>query len=360
MAEGGISQTPIFSARPVVRVGGQAVERVTALLTALRMEESEGGMSTLEMRLSNWAATGDGPPELAFDARSALRLGADLLVGTGDEAAPNEIFRGKVSALEIVCEAGRPPELAVLAEDALTAARRSRRTQVYADMSPADVFNAAAGRLGLAPRVSGLAAPVGTWVQLNETDLGFLRRLAARFEADLQVTGTELAVAPRQEVQRGTVELAMHSQLSRVRITADLADQATAVTAAGWNAVGGTEVSGSASAVTHGGPGSGRSGVDWAQQVFGSRSEHVAAHAVSTDEEARALAEAALDQRARRFLRAEGTAEGNARVRVGTQLRITGVSPQFDNSYYVVQASHLFDLAKGYRVEFRAECAYFK
>ncbi|MDM0011739.1 contractile injection system protein, VgrG/Pvc8 family [Variovorax sp. J22P168] len=358
MAETSLSQSAIFSARPVVHVGGQAVERVSALLSAMRMEESEGGMSTLELRLSNWVATGGGGAELAFDGQSPLRLGAELLVGTGDEAAPNEIFRGKVSALEMVCSYGQPPELVVLAEDALTAARRARRTKVYADMSPAEVIRAVAGNLALSPTVTGLDAPHGTWVQLDETDLGFLRRLAARFEADLQVSGTALAVAPRQEVQRGTIELTLNSQLARVRITADLADQVTAVTAAGWNPADGSPVSGSATGITHGGPGSGRSGLAWAEEVFGARSEHLGNPVASTDAEAQALAEAALDQRARRFVRAEGTAEGNARMRVGAQVRLAGISAQFDNSYYVIEARHLFDMRQGYRTEFRAECAY--
>jgi phage protein D len=220
------------------------------------------------------------------------------------------------------------------------------------------VIKAVAGNLGLSPTVTGLASPTGTWVQLNETDLGFLRRLAARFEADLQVTGTTLTVAPRQEVQRGTIDLTLYSQLARVRITADLADQVTAVTTAGWNAQDGSAVSGSATRITHGGPGSGKSGTAWAQEVFGTRSEHVGAYAVSTDGEAQALAEAAMDQRARRFLRAEGTAEGNARMRVGAQVRLSGISAQFDNTYYVTQARHLFDMRQGYRTEFHAECAY--
>jgi phage protein D len=70
------------------------------------------------------------------------------------------------------------------------------------------------------------------------------------------------------------------------------------------------------------------------------------------------VAEAALDQRARRFVRAEGTAEGNARLRVGASVTLGGISPQFDNTYYVVRACHLFDMKQGYRTEFNAECAY--
>lgn len=358
MTEATLSQTAIFNARPAVQVAGQPDERVAALLTSMRMEESEGGMSTLELHLSNWVATGNGGAEMAFDARSALKLGADLRVGTGDAAAPAEIFRGKVSAIEMVCNYGQPPELVVLAEDALTGARRVRRSKVYTDMAPADVFNAVAAELGLSPTVNGLATPTTTWAQLNETDLGFLRRLAARFDADLQITGTRLTVTPRQDVQRGTIDLTLNSQLARIRITADLADQVTATTATGWNAREGSAVSGSASAITHGGPGSGKSGVAFARDLFGARSEQVGAVVVSSDDEAQAVAEAALDQRARRFVRAEGTAEGNARMRVGAQVRLSGVSAQFDNTYYLVQACHLFDLRQGYRTEFRAECAY--
>lgn len=358
MPETSVSRTAIFSARPTLRVAGQEDARLATLLTAMKMEESEGGLSTLELRVTNWVATGNGRAELAFDGSSSLKLGAELAVYAGDEATPREIFKGRVSGLEMVCNYGAPPELVVLAEDALTGARRTRRTKVYTDMTPADVANAIAGDLGLTPSVSGLSAPQGTWAQLDETDLGFLRRLLARFDADLQVVGTQLQVSPRKDVQRGTVDLTLYSQLARVRITADLAHQATAVTVAGWNAKDGSAVNGEASAIANAGPGQGRSGVAWAQEAFGDRSEHLAAPAVFSSDEARAVAEAGLDRRARRFLCAEGLAEGNAQLRVGTSVRLAGISPQFDNTYYVVRASHLFDMTQGYRTEFRAECAF--
>ena len=115
---------------------------------------------------------------------------------------------------------------------------------------------------------------------------------------------------------------------------------------------------GEASAIANAGPGAGKSGVDWANEVFGSRSEHLSTPAVASSDEARAVAEAALDQRARRFVRAEGTAEGNAQLRVGSSVRLAGISPQYDNTYYVVRACHLFDMKQGYRTEFSAECAY--
>jgi uncharacterized protein len=358
MPETSVSRTAVYSPRPTLRIAGQPDERLSALFTSMKVDEAEGGMSRLELKVTNCASTSNNRAELAFDANSTLKLGAELAVYAGDEASPREIFKGRVSALEMVCNEGKPPELVVLAEDGLVAARRGRRSKVYTQMTPAGVVNAIAGDLSLTPSVSGLSSPQGTWAQLDETDLGFLRRLLARFDADLQVVGDRLQVSPRKDVQRGTIALTLNGQLARVRITADLADQATAATVSGWNAKDGTAVKGEASAIANAGPGQGKSGLAWAQEAFGTRSEHLAAPAVFTSDEARAVAEAALDQRARRFVRAEGVADGNAQLRVGCSVRLGGISPQFDNTYYVVSACHRYDTTQGYRTEFSAECAY--
>jgi len=63
-------------------------------------------------------------------------------------------------------------------------------------------------------------------------------------------------------------------------------------------------------------------------------------------------------QRARRFVRLEGVAEGNAQLRVGTTVSVSGLSGRWDNSYYVVEARHLYDVHAGYRTEFVGECAW--
>ena len=358
MPETALSQSAIYSARPTVRIAGEADERITELVMAMRMEEQEGGMSSLELRFSNLAPTSDGGAELAFDADSKLKLGAEIAIYAGDTTQPREIFRGKVTAMELEYKIGSGPELTVLAEDALSAARRARCSKIYTDKSPADVVRALASDLGLRPVLSGLDSPSATWAQLNESALSFLRRLLGRFDADAQIVGEELQVSPRKDVSRGTVELALFGQLAKVRVIADLADQVSKVTACGWSAKDGAKVKGEATSGTHLGPGSGRNGKTVLEEALERRAEHLGHVAVSTDAEAQAVAEAAFDLRARRFVRAEGTAEGNPKLRVGTNVTLTGISPQFDNTYYVVRACHLYDLQQGYRTDFSAECAY--
>ena len=302
MAETALSQTPVYTARPTLRLAGQEDVRVSELLIGMRMEESEGGMSALDLRFSNVASVTGGSAEIGFPADAKLRLGAAIEVYCGDEMEPREIFRGKITALEADFRSGAPPELTVLAEDSLQQARLARRSKVYTDQSPADIVRAVAGELGLTPVITGLASPVATWAQYNESDLAFLRRLLSRFDADLQVLGSELQVSPRGEVRRGALDLEMFSQLARARVTADLSAQVTAVTVRGWNARDGVAVKADVRAGTHLGPGSGKEGAAVLREAFGERSEHIGHFAVASDDEASALATAAYNQRARRFV----------------------------------------------------------
>src|SRR4026207_739933 len=167
MSETPVSQEAIYRARPIVRFAGEEDIRTSELILSMRMEENEGGMSTLELRLSTVASTPDGGAELAFDASSKLKLGASIEVYAGDEAQPREIFRGHVTAIEADFKLGSPPEPTLLAADAPQRARMARRSKTYADMAPADVARAIAGDLSLRPVIAGLASPTGTWAQSN-------------------------------------------------------------------------------------------------------------------------------------------------------------------------------------------------
>jgi phage protein D len=358
MTETAVSALANYRARPTLRLAGVDDARASELLIAMRMEESEGGMSAAELRFSNWASLTSGGAEYAFGAGAKLKLGADISVYGGDETQPREIFHGTITAVEGEYATGNPPELAVLAEDALQRARMGRRSRIYNDKSPADVAREIATDLGLTPVITGLDAPVGVWAQLNESDLSFLRRLLRRFDGDLQIVGPELHVSSRGDVRRGAIELELHGQLARALIRVDLADQVTAITTRGWSAADGSAVSGTASRLTHAGPGRGRDGAALLAQMLDARSEHLGHAVVGTDAEARAVAEAAFDLRARRFVTLEGVTEGNAQLRVGTHCTITGVDRRFENTYYVTRVCHRYDQRDGYRCEFSAECAY--
>jgi phage protein D len=357
MAETALTELAVYTARPTVRVDGQEFTRVAELLSAMEVRERDGGLSALELRLTNVASDPLGSADLAFEDGSVLALGAAIAVDAGDEEAQSEIFRGTITGLEAVFPDDGAPELVVLAEDAFQQARMARRTAVHDNATIAGFASDLAGRIGLTAQVTGLTTNVGTQVQLNESDLAFLRRLLARYDADLQVVGTDLRVAPRGSVQRGMLRLELHGQLRRARVLADLAHQVTAVTVTGWDPALGQRVSATSTGAQPG-PGSGQTGAALLQGAIGARSHHIGHLAVTTTAEAQALADAAFDRAARRFVRVEGVAEGNPALHVGTEVTLSGMGPRFDNTYYVVSATHRYDLARGYETLFEAECAY--
>ncbi len=357
MSEQLLSSNAVYSAIPTVRVDGQPNDKVTAQLLAMEMREHESGMSSLELRFSNFASFAGGLADQVFEDGKVLKLGTMLDVYAGDVASPTQIFHGPVTALEGRYPSAGPPELIVLAEDALQLARMARRTKTWDNVTVADVVKQVASQLGLTPQVNGLDTNIGTQVQFNESDLQFLRRLLARYDADVQVVGTELHAAPRASAQRNTIQVDLYSQLREVRVIADLAHQVVTTTVTGWDYTQGQAIS-ATSQTTSFGPGSGKAGKDWLTQALSTRSEHLGQFVALNSAEAQAIADADFAQRSSHFVVAHGTAQGNANLRVGTHATLTGLGPRFSNTYYVTATCHRFDTTDGYSTEFTAECGY--
>jgi phage protein D len=357
MPEQPVSALAIYSARPTVRIDAQEERRLSELVISMSMTEHVGGLSSLELRLSNVASDPEGGADLAFETSDVVRLGARIAIYTGDESAPQEIFQGMITGLEAEFGEESPPELLVLAEDLLQSARMTRRTAIYDDPSLADLATEIANRLGLSPVVTGLTEKIGVQAQLDESDLAFLRRLLARYDGDLQVVGQELHVSPRGDVQRGLLTLELHSQLRKVKLLADLAHQVSEVTVTGWDPLQGARVRGSSSDGALG-PGRGSTGAQLLRDAIGERSHHLGRQAVATDAEAQAVAATDFAARARRFVTVEGVAEGNPALRVGAHVTLSGLGPRFDNTYYVTYACHRWDVERGYETDFEGESAY--
>jgi phage protein D len=350
-----ISLAAVYSARPTIELDGATVDRVSLGLMSMIVTESIDGLASLEVSLANWTSHERGA-ELAFDAGSEVALGVGIRVNAGPAGEQRRIFAGRISGIEIVAGEREPPALVVRAEDGLIAARLARRTRVYADVSLSDLAQQIGQALGLVVNVRDLPAVTATFAQFNESDLAFLRRVLARYDCAVRIDGDSLLVAPRIAAS-ATIDLALSSQLRRVQATADLAHQCTAVTASGWDAARGSAFTQQASG-TQLGAGRGVTGAQLLARSFGERPQHLGALACIDDGEAGALTRAAFDQRARRFVTARGTAEGNPQLRAGTLVALHGLGTRFDNDYEVLECTHRFDLAEGYQTDFTACSAY--
>ena len=343
--------------RPTVEVGGQRLPLLSANIMRMRMTEQLGGMSSLELVLVDVLSQPDGTGGFGATAGSPLKLGAAIRIFGGSDEAAQELFDGAVTAIEAETSPTQSPLFTVLAEDRLFRLRRRRRSRVFENVAPADIVKAIAQDHGLTPDVRDLDAPSGTWAQVAESDLAFLRRLLERFDGDCQLVGGKLQAGPCARDARTSVALQMGGNLLRARLTADLADQATEVRVSGFDPATGEKVD---AKVTSGqmGPGSGRDGPTILKDLIGDVSEQDGHEGPLTDKEADLVGRALYGHRARRFVRVDATAQGDAALRVGSKVTIKGVNPFFENDYSVTQAVHRYDLDTGYLTDFLAEGAY--
>jgi len=348
----------IISARPTIRLDEMELPLLTKNITRLRMREAVGGLSSLELVILDILSFEDGAAGYGATAESPVRLGSSIKVYMGEVAGPQEIFDGQITAIEAEVGPASAPLFTVLAEDKLFKARKTRRSRTFEDSTPADIVRAIAGDHGLTPEIrDGLDTPTGTWSQMNESDLAFLRRILERFDADAQVVAGALQAGPCARDPRTSVTLRLGETLVRARMTADLADQTTAVRVGGFDPATGDAVVGTASEGQMG-PGQGADGPTLLRSKFDELREHTGHQDVLTDAEGDAVARALYGRRARRFVRVDAAAQGNAAIRVGTHVTLAGVNPFFENTYVVVEATHRFDLEGGYLTEFIAEGAF--
>lgn len=351
-----------YNALPRLEIAGAEDRMAADLLSSIEMTESEGGMSSIEIGFENAAQVEGHGNAMPFEtaANEELTLGAHIRVVTGDTNDPQEIFRGQITGIELVMEGEAAPKLIVLAEDALQTARLTRRTRLHEQSTLDELIGAVARESGLRIVSSGLTTALPREMQANETDLGFLRRVCARFDVDFQIVGDELHVSERSVVDRGTRALEFGHTLMSFRALADLANQVSAITLSGWDHSADRPFDVESGAGADAGPGEGRKGSDFMAEHFAERREHVGEIAVEDEAEGQAVADAMLAARQRRFVSVEGSVTGDPGLRVGTVVEITGVGPRFENAYYVTHAQHRYDRANGYITDFRAESAFWR
>ena len=339
---------PLRSARPVLEIGGERRPLVEAALLTMEIADRVEGMARAEIVLGNWGGA-DRPGFKHFD-REVIDFGKPVKVTLAGET----LFDGRISAITADYPDGGPPSVGLLAEDRLQDLRMTRRTRSFSDASLADAVRRIAGDHGLKPQVDldGPTAPI--LAQVNQSDLAFLFDCARREDAHVWVEGTTLHAATARPDEK--VELRWAGTLREFHVTADLADQRTAVVAAGWDVAAKETARNRADAGSIGNElGDTDSGAAILQQTLGERTDAIVHGVLRNAQEARALAEASFRYAARRFVTGEGIAETSAGLRVGATLALSGLGPLFDGDYRATQVTHRFDLADGLRTEFGCE-----
>jgi phage protein D len=336
------------SPRPAITINGTANTDMANSLLDIAVRAPEAGMASAELRLVNWGTQPSGPASFLFNK---VALGDKIEIAMG-LATQKTVFQGEITAIEERYGDG-VPQIVLLAEDALHRLARHRVSRAFPQTSPNSIASQLAGDAKLQADAK-LSDTPGDYHQLNESDLHFLRRLAARYGVRPRLAAGKL-VCRKREALPTPVTLDAGDTLKRLRVIADLTHQPLAATVGGQDLTAGTAIPATGSALMV--PATGPTAASLLRTLGWDGNETFALPAPATQAEATDYAAAAFDAKARRFLHGDLVCGGNPDVTVGGAVSLTGVSPRLAGIYGVVACAHLFDESAGYQTYARIERA---
>jgi phage protein D len=343
------------SGRPRIEVDGARAERLEADLVRLEARADAAGVAALEAVFLNWGSRERGQPvDFVHFSRSAVDFGKRLRIAFDVTGREETVFDGLITGIGAAYPELRPPELTLLAEDALAGLRYRRRTRLSEQMTDGQAAERILGDAGLGADVGRQGAGhVQLW-QVNEDELGALR--ARTGDALLDFRDGTLHVTEPAAAADPPIRLTRENELIRFTVLADLAHQRGEVRVHGYDVAAKEAIheSAGADAIRREAAG-GRLGPEVVVQVFRDAADDLHLEAPATGAEARELAEAALRRRARRFVRGVGLTRGTPSLRVGSRLDLVDLGPWFAGTYLVTAVVHRFDQVEGYRTEFEAQ-----
>jgi phage protein D len=339
---------PYVSSRPAILMNGTANDDMVKSLLDIAVRAPESGMASAELRMVNWGDQPSGPTDFMFNK---VALGDEVEIKFG-LAQQKTVFKGEITAIEERYGDG-VPQIVLLAEDALHRLARHRASRAFEQLSPNAIVAQLASDAGLQADAKLSDSP-GDYNQVNESDLHFLRRIAARYAAEPRVVDTTLTCRKREALP-APVPLDAGDTLKRLRVIADVTRQPVQTTVAGVDLAAGTAITADATTLLV--PASGPTAASAVKGLGWDGNETFAFPAPSTQAEATDYANAALDAQGRRFLHGDLVCGGNPDVMVGAAVSLSGVSPRISGIYEVVACAHLFDEAAGYQTYARIERA---
>jgi phage protein D len=323
-----------------VKIGDREFEQTSSDgLQQLVIEDHVDMVSMLTLRISG----AEGQPKWQFE------FGDTVIAKLGK--GKTTIFAGEVTSIEPSYQVSGTSSITIRALDHIHRLGRGRKTRFWENRMDSDVVKEVGAECQLsvvADATDGLAPYI---LQRNESNVAFLKRLAARNNFLLVVDNNALHFK-KASFQGSTKKIGMGDNLRDVRMSFNSVDQVQQVVVRGWDIKKKQEIVGTASTGDIEKIGGGELGAVKAA-CFGESVAYITDIPVSSQTVANAIAKSELERMARQFCRGSATLQGDETIRAGTLVEFSGLSKGFNGKFYVVSSRHVVSDRSGYSTEIR-------
>lgn len=275
-----------------------------------------------------------------------FRLGADLEILMGLEGeSPELVFKGQVSGNVPSFDTHLPVTVNVRGMNALHKLARERRTRTYVNQKDQDIVSKIATENGLSPNF-GKNPPTLMHEHLhqwNQTDLEFLRLRASKTARNLWVDldNKTLYYVKYEKDQGPVAELSYTEEgeksLENFNPQSNAGAQVKKVKTYGWDPWKKEKIEGTYTAEAS------PLGSEAGASAYGDNPElTICDTPVRSKEEADAICESICTERNMNFITGQATTKGNAKIKLGTIVKMITEDKRFNGKYYVSGVRHSF------------------
>jgi uncharacterized protein len=260
------------------------------------------------------------------------------------------MFKGEVTALEPGWSVDGLTTLTVRALDHCHRLARGRKTRFFEEKKDSDVASTVGAECGLSVEVDDTSEQHPYILQRNESNLAFLKRLAARNNYQLAVDEGKL-LFKKPTFSGSGATITMGTNLRSLKMSFNTAEMVQKVIVRGWDISKKEEIVGTATTGDIDKIGSGTLGAETASK-FGESTAYITDVPVGSQAQADALAKAELNRLARQFCHGTGTMDGSESLRAGQIVTFEKLQTGYNGNFYIVSSRHIITATQGYLTEF--------
>lgn len=320
-----------------IKIGGEdAPEELMNNLIDVTVEDSVHLPDMFAIRLHD--------PRLHWVDSQTFAEGKEVQIS----AAPREggsatkLITGEITAVQPDFGLDARPTLTVQGYDRSHRLHRGLHTRSFLQMTDSDIATKIAQEEELRAQVDSTRQVHDYVFQNNQTNMELLHDRAVRIGYELFVQDRTLHFCPPSEDDGPTLEWGANLRSFRPRLTT--ARQESEVIVRGWDPSTKREIIARATE-GRGAPSIGerRSGSQIAAQAFQQgRKLVVVDRPIKTQAEAEALAQTIFDEAASDFVKAQGVALGDPRLRAGRMVTIDNIGDRFKGTYHLTATTHTY------------------
>ena len=262
------------------------------------------------------------------------------------------LIKGEIAALEPDFSAQGATSLLVRGYNKAHRLHRGKKSRTFLKQTDSDIAKKIAAEVGLSPTVDATSVRYDYVIQSNQTNMEFLQSRAGRLGYQVFAAEGNLYFKKGEANLGSGPELVFAEGLRSFQPILAATHQVDKIKVLGWDAKQKQVISSEASPngkMNQGGLK--KTGGDTAKSAFGSAEIVVVNEALSTTDEAKALAQGLADDLSSQFVQAEGVCLGHPKVKAGYTITIKGVGDRFSGKYFVTSATHILN-AQGYETHF--------